>query len=371
VTFVEKSALVVLLQVPDDSDAYKMFETLNDRGLRTSQADLVKNYLFGRAGDRLSEVQSHWSYMRGVLESLADDDITVNFLRHALIAQTGYLREVEVFERVQRVAKSEPAAVTLAASLEQLATAYVATFNPEHEQWNDYPDTARRAIEVFNLFNIRPLRPLLLAVAMRMDKNEANKSFRFLISLTVRLTIAGNTRSGSVEQPLANAAQDVYTQKTTTADGLKKSLLAIMAVDKEFEMAFEQARVSNPKLARYYLRSLETKALGEAEPWFVPHGDQSVINLEHVLPKKPEGNWPEFSNEEVRMNVTRLGNLVLLRASDNSNLRSGSFATKREIFKASPYSLTSQIESFDSWGPAAISKRQKDLAKLAVKTWPI
>ena len=40
----QQRARVVLLQVPNDADAYRMFETLNDRGLRTSQSDLVKNY---------------------------------------------------------------------------------------------------------------------------------------------------------------------------------------------------------------------------------------------------------------------------------------------------------------------------------------
>ena len=51
--FSEHRAIVILLKVPTEANAYKMFETLNDRGLRTSQADLVKNYLFGESGDRL------------------------------------------------------------------------------------------------------------------------------------------------------------------------------------------------------------------------------------------------------------------------------------------------------------------------------
>jgi hypothetical protein len=58
VSFIEHRAMVVLLRVPNDANAYKMFETLNDRGLRTSQADLIKNYLFGRSGDRFQEVQN-------------------------------------------------------------------------------------------------------------------------------------------------------------------------------------------------------------------------------------------------------------------------------------------------------------------------
>ena len=77
-----------------------MFETLNDRGLRTSQADLIKNYLFGRSGDRIQEVQTRWSYMRGTLESLEDENITVDFLRHALIANRGYTRESQVYDAV-------------------------------------------------------------------------------------------------------------------------------------------------------------------------------------------------------------------------------------------------------------------------------
>ena len=62
---VEHSATVILLKVPNDVNAYKMFETLNDRGLRTSQADLVKNYLFGQSGSRLGEAQQKWALMSG------------------------------------------------------------------------------------------------------------------------------------------------------------------------------------------------------------------------------------------------------------------------------------------------------------------
>ena len=54
--------------------------------------------------------------------------------------------------------KGDQAAVNFASMLEALAAAYVATFNPEHEKWNGYPDASRRAIEVFNLLNIRPMR---------------------------------------------------------------------------------------------------------------------------------------------------------------------------------------------------------------------
>jgi len=293
VSFVEHRALVVLLRVPDSSDAYKVFETLNDRGLRTSQADLVKNYLFSKAGTRLAEVQSRWSFMRGALESASEDsDITITFLRHGLIVQQGHLREADVYDAVQRIANSEPTAASFAGALETLANVYVATFNPDHERWNSYPDAARQALEVLNLLDVKPMRSLILAVGAKMAEKEAPGALNFLISLAVRLMIAGNTRSGSVEEPLSAAAKDVYGEVLTTAAQLREALESITPTDPDFEQEFAVARVYNAKLARYYLRSLEMTAQGESEPWFVPLADKQVINLEHILPRSRKETGP-------------------------------------------------------------------------------
>jgi hypothetical protein len=371
VSFIEHRAMVVLLRVPNDANAYKMFETLNDRGLRTSQADLIKNYLFGRSGDRFNEVQNRWAYMRGALESLEDEDITVNFLRHCLIVLRGYLREAQVYDAVQDVVKGEQAAVTFASTLENLANSYVATFNPEHEKWNGYPDGARRAIEVLNLLNIRPMRPLLLSIAAKFNEKETSLAFQFAIALSVRLIIASSTRSGSVEVPLATAAQEVFSGVIKSTVELKAKLAEITPSDPEFKSQFETSRVSASRFSRYYLRSLEMSAKGEREPWFIPTDDRSIINLEHILPKKPLENWPQFTIEEAAVWVNRLGNQALMRASDNSDLQSDGFYQKRKVYKDSPYVLTSQIAELGEWNAAAIAARQVALAALAVKTWPI
>jgi len=348
-----------------------MFETLNDRGLRTSQADLIKNYLFGRSGERFQEVQNRWAYMRGALESLDDDDNTVNFLRHALIAVRGYLRESHVYDAVQDMVKGEQAAVTFASTLENLANAYVATFNPEHDHWNGYSDSVRRAIEVLNLLNIKPMRPLLLSISSKFSQRESALAFQFAIALGVRLMIASTTRSGSVENPLAAASNDVFLGKIESAAALKAKLADITPSDEEFRVEFETTRVAASRMARYYLRSLEMAAKGETEPWFIPTDDRSIINLEHVLPKKPLVNWPNFTAEEVPVWVNRLGNQALMRARDNSDLQSDDFGRKKAIYAASPYILTSQISDLADWNCDAVAERQRALAVLAVKTWPI
>ena len=371
ISFMEARALAVLLRVSNDADAYRMFETLNDRGLRTSQSDLVKNYLFGRSGDRIGEVQQKWAFMRGALESIEDDDITIIFLRHSLIAINGHVRETQVYEAVQGIAKAPQPAVTLATQLEMLAHAYAATYNAEHEKWNKYSDATRRAIEVLNFFDIKPLRPLMLAIAQKFSDKSAEKALQFCVSLSVRLMITSGTRTGATEEGAAAAAHKIYSGGTVDLAGVKSDLKSITPTDGVFAASFENATVSSGKLARYYLRSMELAAKEEPEPWHIPNDDQTIINLEHVLPEKPERNWPQFTDDQVKLYWKRIGNLCLLRASDNSAAKSSGFAIKKPILAKSPYLLTMQIAEANDWTWEEIVARQKTLVKIAVKTWPI
>jgi hypothetical protein len=371
--FIEHAAQVILLMVPSDVNAYKMFETLNDRGLKTSQSDLVKNYLFGQSAARLAEAQQKWALLRGTLESLDEEDITVNFLRHALIAMSGYLTAPDVYEAVQAKARGEQQSIAFLNALENLATSYVAIFNPEHEKWNRYPDSMRRAIQTLNLFNIRPFRPLMLAVAAKFAPQEAAKAFQAFVIWGVRLMLASSTRSGSVEQPLAAAAQSAFAGEVTTIAKLRSRIAGVVPTDEPFRRAVEIATVSKASLARYYLRSLEMAAKKEATPWFIPNDDKQTINLEHVLPVKPDATWNRFfpNQETMQAYVRRLGNMALLLAKSNSDLASCDFETKKRAYAESPYELTRQISTVNEWNETRIVERQEGLAELALRAWPL
>ena len=369
IAFIQDKALVVLVRVTDEANAYKMFETLNDRGLKTSQSDLVKNHLFGKAAERIGEVQEKWTLLRGTLESMDNEDITIDFLRHALTACYGFVRENQIYENVQTIAKSPQTSITFASNMENLANIYVAIHNPEHEKWNRYNDNVRRSIEVLNLFNLRPMRPLMLAIAAKFDEKETQEAFKFLITLTVRIFIVGNSRNGVIEQALAATAKDIYSNKIK-AD-FKSSLKNITPSDEQFKLAFENATVTKMQWARYYLRSLEMAAKSESEPWLIPNDDKQAINLEHVLPKKPENNWPSFTEDEVNLYVNRIGNMALLQASKNSDLKSDNFNVKKKIYKISPYVLTKQIAEADVWDKKSIVDRQKILATYSLIAWKV
>src|SRR5208282_5791467 len=139
----------------------------------------------------------------------------------------------------------------------------------------------------------------------------------------------------------------------------------VVPPDATFEAAFAEARVSQNFLALYYLRALKLRARNDSEPELIPNEEQEVINLEHILPENPEANWPNIDQEVASAHYRRLGNLVLLKASQNSMIGNSSFADKKPLLKASEYVLTAEVAKYRSWGVKEISDRQQKLAALA------
>jgi len=379
IDFLESDAEVILFRVPTGGNAYKMFETLNDRGLRTTQADLVKNHLFMMAGDRYPEAQASWSSMTGALSSLQGEDdekddekedLTVVFLRTALMCKVGYLTRGQVFEKIQEFAKGPQTVMTLLKNVEELARVYEATFYQDHEKWRACPDVMRHAIQTINDFDIKPFRPALLAVAAKFTPKEASLAFTWFASLGVRLLLTTGTRSGSVEQMFSTLALKVYTGELKTATAIKQFLADVVPSDEQFQQSFQHATVTNGSYARYYLRAMERVGQKRSDPWWIPNEDKESMTLEHVLPQKPEGNWPQFTDDEVKMYSKRIGNLCLLPKTVNSNLKSADQNTKYAIYKDASYALTRQIVTEPVWNVPAIVRRQAGLAKLALKAWP-
>jgi len=91
-------AKALLLKVPESKWAFIMFATMNDRGIKTSQVDLVKNHLFQEANGRIDEAQRAWSAMRSIIEGISDDDdLVMEYMRWVACLVYGITREKEVF----------------------------------------------------------------------------------------------------------------------------------------------------------------------------------------------------------------------------------------------------------------------------------
>jgi hypothetical protein len=371
-SFIRDKAKLIVLTVQDDVNAYVMFETLNDRGLKVSQADLVKNYLFGRAGDRIREAQTKWTSMVGILEQTAAEESSIDYLRTMCTLIGGLTREREVFTRIKERVSSQHAALQFIELLEVYANDYVAMLTPDYPKWNDYPTSIRRSLSTLDLFDVTQVRHLMLAVSHHFSKTEAEKAFRLFVNWIVRFFIAGAGRLGRVENVYAKLAHTIHTTNNLkTAKALAEQMSPNLAGDDEFKQAFSTAHVGQAKLARYYLDSMERKLVGEQHCDLVANEDTSIVNIEHVMPLNVTGEWNDGDPEVLANYARRLGNMVLLNARKNANLGDKSFAEKRAVYAESPFKLTEKVAAFETWGPDQINQRQRDLAEIAVGTWSI
>jgi hypothetical protein len=367
--FVEETALVIVLTVPDDLNAFVMFETLNDRGLKTSQFDLLKNYLFKEAADRISEAQTRWAGMTSVLESTGIDELGMMYLRHFAVSMYGHTRDVDVYERIKDRVKGRGPAISFLDDLSSNVNDYISLLNQDHARWDDFEPAVKQAVATMILLRVIPIRPLMLAVMRNFQRKEVTRAFRAFVCWTVRFLVASGNRSGVVEEAYARCALDVSQKKIKTTKELEARLKEVIPSDARFEAEFAVARVSRSELARYYIRSLELSLEQDPEPEFVPNSDL-VINLEHILPRSPGANWPHIEPEKAAANYTRIGNLVLLQSKVNSVIGNSDFATKKPFFMQSSFVTTKNIGNYQEWGIEQIDDRQKKLAKVAVKTWP-
>ena len=261
-----ENATVITMTVPNDLDAFVMFETLNDRGLKTSQADLVKNHLFKEAADRRAEAQACWSAMRGAVESLGEDDLIIDFLRHVCNLLYGQTRERDVFEKIKSGTKGSADAVSLLALLGELAKDYAAILNPDHPKWNPYPTEIRQWVRTLNVLKVSQIRPLLLGAARHMEPKQAAKAFGRFVAWTVRFIICGGGRGGDLERNYCDMANAVHLGTIKNVNQLDVAAVGVVPTDAQFQASFAMVRVNVAKLARYFLRTLERTAEGMSNP---------------------------------------------------------------------------------------------------------
>lgn len=369
--FLNESAYVIHLTVADESNAFLIFETLNDRGLDLSIADLLKNYLLSRAGDDLRSVLDLWIKAQASLKAYGGEEKFRVFLRHFWISKYETVRERDLYRRMKARISSRVNALEFAQALADGSSLYAAILSPEHEYWEGAATESRDLLRTIHTLGLEQYRPMLLSAMERFPPEGVRDLLKTLVGWNVRLIVAGGLGGGVMEARYAELGQAITSAGLKTAAAVRAKGKEFVPNDAAFEGAFATAVVSKITLARYYLRALERGKRGDAQPELVPNEDASVITLEHILPERPEGNWPQFTEDEHDAYWKRIGNMVLLQQRLNNKLRSAGFDEKKKRFEPSSLLLTKEIAGYAAWDKTAIEKRQQELAALAVRVWPL
>ena len=352
----------------------RCLKTLNARGVPASQADVLKNYLFDKGKDKLGDLQPRWTSMLSTIDSLGDDELLINYIRHYWIAHNGPTSGPELGSAIENKIKSERQAIDLVSGLDSFSSDYIALHSPreqEHKKWTEFDQNTRNCIYTMT----RELRavqvlPLLLSIFRYFSIQEAQKAFTLCLSWSVRFLISGVAGGGVIERYYGLRAKEISGKEIKTAKELADKMDQIVPNDEVFKSTFSVATVRRTINARYYLRAIDLYQKRDPYPQFVPNEDTKAVNLEHILPENPGPDWKVPSDVAANY-YRRLGNLCLIRSVDNSKIGNKSFLNKKPMFKDSPYMATDGLTKYSDWGPNQITERQIELAELAPKVWPI
>jgi hypothetical protein len=370
--YLGESAYVIYFTVADDANAFLIFETMNDRGLDLSIADLLKNYLLGRAGEDLQTVLSLWTTAMAYLNAHGGENLFTAFLRHFWSSKYGLVREKELYRSIKSRVTTSANVMDFANEVDKNSYLYAAILSPEHEFWSEASPTARERIRTLDLLGLEQYRPMLLSSLAHLKIDDIEEILRLLISWNVRLLIVGGLGGGAMENHYCEVGKAIRNGELKSVDAIASRAELFIPNDEIFRNSFASARVAKASLCRYYLRTLELKAMDKPQPELIPNTDPGELTLEHVLPEKPDPDaWPQFNEEERKAYTKRIGNMLLLKQKMNSKIRSSSFTVKREIYASSSLLLTKKIAEHSEWTKETIENQQDYLAKLAIEAWKI
>lgn len=373
VRYLRDSVKVVRLNVPNEVNAYTVFETLNDRGLDLSVLDLAKNHLFGQAGDEthLRDIQGGWSQMMANLTNVKADD----FLKAWWTSRNGRVQSPQLFARFKERVSSRSAAGEVSRDMLTASEQYAALEVADDPLWSGYSEAAKERVRNLKLLGGQQVHPVLLSALERFPQGEVERLLRLLEILIVRYQLVGGGRTGRLEISCARLAHRIFERRCVDTTEAASLLKDILPNDDQFREHFRTKEEKNSRKARYLLASVERQARvaaksGVAAAELRPSG---TLTLEHVFPKSPRDKWEKIQEDDPDFAedcTYRLGNLCLLTGV-NRALGNESFEHKKSVFTESDLLITREIAEIEEWSRLAVESRQSAMAKLAVALWRV
>lgn len=381
---------IIHIVTDTSSEAYRLFQVLNDRGTSLTEGDLLR----AKTLELLDNISFH-TQQRNV--ELAWDDIltdppnrTTNFLRWYYSSRIGKTAgNVTLFDdfldaffpqhRLPNITTQD--ANNIETEVMNLQ-AEVGKFRELIDgQW-PYPnipsttlwDRDRLVLLIKELEHMHCL-PLLLA-ACKLDQEKFSKIVQLLERFFFRYKLICKSHIGSLTKIyLANSVsirRNPANYSVTTLVNDLQQLQNIKAQDQTF-ITLLDGLVYKPsggnKPLKYFLITIEhflswynSRATGAPTCNKTVVFDFSNTTIEHIYPLNPPNNNIDPDLTEF---VNSLGNLTFLGPNDNNNIANEDFITKKRVYSSSSVKLNQEIADLNIWDQNALLTRQNKLKQIA------
>lgn len=360
-----------------DDNAHRIFESLNNTGLRLTQGDLLRNYLFMRLPHRGPVVyQTQWLPLQ---ERLTNDELELLFWLDAVQRDESVTQRDTYRAQVSRMDAlvGEEAVEAEVERYNGLSALLVRILHPSTEG----NPVVRERLARLKEWGTTTVYPLLLHLLDRRRQGAASddeiaRAMLYLESYLVRRVITNRATAG-LNRVLLRAVPEI-TERSPVDDALRTYLSS----GRKFFATDEQVRVGALTTSFYFAgRSNQRKLiLAWLEETFASKErvDPTQCSIEHVMPQTLTPAWRsmlrdglpdgESVNDAYDALVHTLGNLTL--TGYNSELGNKSFAAKRAAYAESAFRMNREIADNETWSRGEIERRAESLAARIIETWP-
>lgn len=358
-----------VIEVNDALNAFKVFETLNARGVRLSPADLLKNHLFsvvdadGDLGslEAVDALERRWEQLVSRMHAA---DFTP-FLRAHWSGRHAAVSKRSLFKAIRAHARHSADVFALLTALEEDVDVHAALSEPHEILWTP---AQSQQLDALRIFGVRQPWPLLLVAQPVLSAGDFTTLLRACVVLSLRFNVVGRLAPGQQARTYAAVAQRVHQGELRSAARIIRALAPIYVADEAFRAAFSRLEVRtvngrNTHVARYLLTALSRQAGRPVDP--------SRLTLEHVLPEQlTDAGWAHVTADDHRRYRYRLGNMILLEAALNREAKQADFSAKQAIYARSQLASASALATqAGDWGPEQIDARQRAMARQATAVW--
>jgi uncharacterized protein with ParB-like and HNH nuclease domain len=389
VTALKERLQFLTIEVENEDDAFTIFETLNERGLKLSPADLIKSYILRKVLEENSnanrdEIVDVWD---GIMESLGDYDLT-NFLRHYLLTiHPESIQKKVIFPKIKKeIEPTEKGVKPVSArkKLDDIRTAALAYA----QLLADGTATIDKDIIEVSLKKLNMIsdnhRIFLLKVLLSNFDGPEDLLFaiRSVEKLIFRWIVCGENAQ-VLENHLQTAAHKIINKDRDSFQRACLYLISACPSDEMFRQAILTKSFRDSKLQAYALRTLNLGLTGSEVIT-----DRREVSVEHIAPQKPadETWYKKIAKKELEAEdteetptyenfVNKWGNLTILERKLNSMVQNNLWQLKVEGlpnkpgYKKSNIATTTEILEISDWTRDVIDARTVWFADCALVLW--
>lgn len=360
---------IIRIDVGSDLDAHIIFETLNDRGLDLSVADLLKNYVLSISDIHQDDIYNLW---REMVNNIGDKDLT-QFLRHYFSSKYFLVRKDDLYKALKLKISNASKAKTFMENLADESLAYSNFNKPTSEFWSN-----RVIIDLFEElanFNVKQLNILLLSLFRKYHKKQEKdfiKLIRILVNFTFRYSIICKRNPNELERKYSELAIKIRNNEIGFEE-IYQEIKNLNPDKQEYLRSFGERKFKANKIPKYILIKIINK-IDENNGKKEYAINTKNVNLEHIIPVKPNDEWKKFFSErevEYEELIYNLGNMTILLDEYNKKISNQFFTEKKQMYKKSKLPLTLELVELDEFSKNEVESRQSDLIKLSETIWEL